>query len=173
MVVIKRYISEKRIKLKVKAIAKNVAKDFDKEVNLIIVLKGAKPFALALKNELEKSGKKVNSYYIKVKSYSGTKTTGKIKVKRDIKKSLNGKDVLIVEDILDTGLTLRFLKKYLSSAKKVKSIKIAVLLDKPLGRKVKIKADYVGFRIANLFVVGFGLDFNEKFRELKYVGILR
>lgn len=173
MAVIKCYISEKKIKTRVRKIAKEVSMDFKNEVNMVIVLKGAKPFAIDLKAELERLGKKVNPFYIKVKSYSGTKTTGKIKVKRDIKSKLYGKDILIVEDILDTGLTLTFLKKYLLRVKKAKSIKIAVLLDKPGGRKIKIKADYIGFKISDLFVVGYGLDFNEKYRELKYVGIFK
>ncbi len=166
---IKKYIQEKKINKKVKQIAKKISKDY-KEVNFVTVLTGAKYFSKHLKSELRKLGVKVNEDFIKVKSYVGTKSSGKIKVIKKLKKPITNKHILIIEDIIDTGLTLYFLKKYLQ--KKSKSVKICAFLDKPSRRKKRVKVDYYGFKVPDKFIVGYGLDFNEKYRELKYIGVL-
>lgn len=107
-------------------------------------------------------------------SYSGTSSTGNMQVKRDVSADLKGRHVVILEDIFDTGRSLQFTCQHILS-KEPASLKICTLLDKPLGRdpEVKLKADYVGFEIPMEFVVGFGLDYNEYYRNLPYVGILK
>ena len=107
-------------------------------------------------------------------SYSGTNTTGQMQVKRDVSADIEGHHVLILEDIYDTGTSLDFTYKHLL-AKKPASLKICTLLDKPERRKpgITLQPDYVGFTIPNAFVVGYGLDFNEHYRNLPYVGILK
>ena len=170
---IKKYIPKIKIQSKVRQLAKKIYKNHkqDKEINLITVLTGAKFFAKDLKKELRKLGLKVNEQYIKVKSYSGTKTTGKITVVKDLKKSIANKKVMIIEDILDTGLTLDFLTKYLKQKKKAKSIEICAFLSKPSRRLKNIKANYIGFNIADKFVIGYGLDYNGRYRKLEYIGV--
>ena len=106
-----------------------------------------------------------------VSSYSGTKTTGVVKFKKDLDVNPDGQDILIVEDILDSGITLSYLKKVLED-RNANSIKVCALLDKPANRMADITADYVGRVIPDEFVVGYGLDYNEHFRNLPYVGIL-
>lgn len=107
-----------------------------------------------------------------VSSYLGTKSTGVINVIKDVTADLEGRHVVILEDILDTGLTLSYTIAYLKS-KNPASVKICTLLDKPARRKSDVQADYVGFTIPDLFVVGYGLDFEEKYRNLPYIGILK
>lgn len=172
---IKKYISKEKIQSKVKQLVKKVYKDYKKEkkLNLIIVLTGAKYFAKDFIREIKKIGiKKINKQFIRAESYAGTKSTGKISIKKDSKKSIAKKNVLIIEDIVDTGLTLFFLKKYLLNKKKAKSVRICSFLDKPSRREKNIKIDYIGFKVPNKFIVGYGLDYNEKYRGLKYIGVL-
>jgi len=166
---IKKYLSNEKIKKKVKQIAKTISK-YHKEVNFVTVLTGAKYFSKDLKKELRNLGVKVTEDFIKVKSYVGTNSTGKITIIKQLKNPIKGKDILIVEDIIDTGLTLYFLKKYLQN--KAKSVRICAFLDKPSRRKKKVKIDYCGFKVPDKFIVGYGLDYNEKYRELKYIGVL-
>lgn len=171
---IKKYISREKIKTKVKQLAKKVYKDYKKynELNLVTVLTGAKYFSKDFIREIKKLGmKKVNERFVKLKSYSGTKTTGKVRVVKDVN-AIEGKHILIIEDIVDTGITLNFLKKYLLRVKKSKSVKICSFLDKPSRRVKKVKVDYIGYKIPNKFVVGYGLDCNGKHRELKYIGVV-
>ena len=111
--------------------------------------------------------------FMAVSSYgSGTTTTGAVKITKDLNKDIEGKHLIIVEDILDSGVTLSYLKGYLS-ARKPASIKIVTLLDKPERRKADIKADYFGFTVPDEFVVGYGLDYAEKYRNLPYIGVLK
>lgn len=172
---IKKYIPREKINKKVKELAKKVYKDYKKynELNLITVLTGAKYFSKEFIREIKKIGmKNVTEKFVKLKSYSGTETTGKVRVVKDVKRNISGKHVLIMEDIVDTGLTLSFLKNYLLKKKKAKSVKICSFLDKPSRRIKKIKISYLGYKVPNKFIVGYGLDFNEKYRELKYIGVL-
>jgi len=107
-----------------------------------------------------------------VSSYEGTQSTGTLTFRKDLDVDITGRDVLILEDILDTGRTLKKIKELLLS-RGPKSVKICTLLDKPEGRKVELDADYVGFTIPDAFVVGFGLDYDESYRNLPFVGIVK
>ena len=106
-----------------------------------------------------------------VSSYEGTESTGKIKINKDIRDTIEGKDVIIVEDIIDTGRTLTYVKEYLAQ-KNPNSIKIATMLSKPSRRVLELKVDYIGFAIDDKFVVGYGLDYNEQYRNLPYIGYI-
>ena len=111
--------------------------------------------------------------FMVVSSYGkGTVSTGAVKIVKDLTENIEGKDVIIVEDILDSGNTLSYLKDYML-ARKPNSIRIATLMDKPERRKAEVYADYVGFTIPDAFVVGYGLDYNEKYRNLPYIGVLK
>ncbi len=106
-----------------------------------------------------------------VSSYgSGTRSSGEVKILKDLDSRVEGRDIIIVEDIIDSGLTLSYLVD-LFKYRKAKSVKIVTLLDKPAGRTANIKADIVGFEVPNEFVVGYGLDYNEKYRNLPYIGV--
>ena len=154
-------------------ICKNIGKQLTKKFvgkNPIVscVLKGAAPFHSELIKHLDMD---IETDYIQVKSYVGTESTGKINIKKDLDFDIAGRDVIIVEDIVDTGTTLSCLKTELEK-RKPHSLTFVALLDKPSRRKVKFDADYVGKTIEDLFVVGFGLDYNEKYRNLKDVCVL-
>ena len=105
------------------------------------------------------------------KDYEGTESTNKIKLNKDISGNIEGRDVIIVEDIIDTGRTLSYLTEYLKS-KNVKSLKIATMLSKPSRRVIDINVDYIGFEIDDIFVIGYGLDYDQKFRNLPYIGYI-
>ncbi len=164
-------ISEKRIKKRVKELAEEISRDYKgKNPVLIGVLKGSFVFFADLIRNLKIP---VTCDFISIASYGKeTKTSGKIKLEKDLRESLSGKDVLIIEDIVDTGLSLSYLLKYLTK-KRPKSLAICALLDKPARRKLKIKIDYIGFKVPNKFVVGYGIDYNEKFRSLPYIGYVK
>lgn len=122
--------------------------------------------------ELAKNIKKsVALDFMDVSSYEGTESTGKIKINKDIRDTIEGKDVIIVEDIIDTGRTLTYVKEYLAQ-KNPNSIKIATMLSKPSRRVLELKVDYIGFAIDDKFVVGYGLDYNEQYRNLPYIGYI-
>lgn len=110
--------------------------------------------------------------FMGLSSYAGKQSTGNVRVLLDLRESCEGKDLLIVEDVVDTGLTLKHLLDILKT-RQPRSVEVCALLDKPMCRKVEVKAKYTGFKIPNEFVVGFGLDFNEKYRNLPYVGVLK
>ena len=168
---IKPLISNSKINSKIKQLAKKIAKN--NELNFLTVLIGAKTFSKQLQKEIKKLKKiKITNSEIKLKSYYRTKSTGKIKLVKNIKQNLKNKDIIIIEDIVDTGLTLHFLKSYLKNKKKVRSIKICSLLSKPSRRKKNINIDYLGFKIPDKFIVGYGLDYNGKYRKLKYIGVI-
>lgn len=135
---------------------------------LLGILKGSVPFlwelAKRIKNDMQLE-------FIEVSSYEGTESTGKIKLSKDIASSIEGKDVIIVEDIIDTGRTLTYLKQHILE-KKPNSLKIATLLSKPSRRIMELEVDYIGFQIEDKFVVGFGLDYDQKYRNLPYIGCI-
>lgn len=162
-------ISEEQIIEKCKELGKIIDKDYEgKEVLLVGLLKGSVPFMAELAKHLNSD---VTFDYMNVSSYDGVESKTLV-VKQDLKEDVSGKNILIVEDILDTGKTLYNVKEMLLK-RNANSVKIVTMLDKEEGRIIDMKADYVGFKIPNAFVVGYGLDFNEKYRQLTYVGILK
>jgi hypoxanthine phosphoribosyltransferase len=164
-------LSEKRVQQKVKALARKISKDFSgREVLLIGVLKGAFIFMADLARKMTAP---VRMDFVRLASYgSKTRSSGRIKFIKDLETPLRGKDVLIVEDIIDTGITLNYLYQSFK-ARKPRSLRVVALLDKPGRRKVDFQPDYVGFQIQNHFVVGYGLDWAEKYRNLRAIYVLR
>ena len=148
----------------VKDLADQISKDYGgRELVLVCILKGAFMFLSDLVRHIQIP---VQIDFVRLASYgSGTETSGKIEITKDIEMSIEGKDVLIVEDIIDSGRTLRSLKDRLSLSNP-SSIKICALLDKKARREVEIEADYIGKEVDNVFVVGYGIDFNEAYRHL-------
>lgn len=136
-----------------------------KELIVVCVLKGAAPFHCELIKHINLP---LQTDYIQVKSYDGEESTGVITLKKDLDVDIKGKDVVIVEDIIDSGNTLKWLKETLEK-RSPNSLAFVTMLDKPSRRKVQFKPDFVGFTIENLFVYGFGLDLDEKYRNLKDV----
>ena len=150
-------------------LADKISPDYaGKEPLLIGLLKGSVPFMAELMRDLSID---CSIDFMKVSSYDGVKS-GELKIKLDLEQDITDKDVLIVEDIIDTGNTLYNIKKLLES-RNPRSVKIVTLLDKVECRTADIHADYVGFDIPNAFVIGFGLDFDENYRQLPYIGILK
>ncbi len=162
---LKEILSEKEIQKICKDIAKQIEKKFE-NTNSIPVLIGVMTGALPFMMDLIKN---IKSYclldFIQVSSYSGTTSTGKITIKKDISENITGKDIVIIEDIIDTGLTFDFVTKYLSQTYHPKSITTVTLLDKKCMRKVQFEVDIVGKEIPNEFVVGYGLDYNGLIRN--------
>ncbi len=160
--------TEEQIKECVKRVARQIEADFDgEEIVFVGILKGAFMFISDLAREVNLNTK---IDFISVSSY-GQKTTssGVVKLIKDLDNDIAGKNVIIVEDIVDTGLTLKYLSDLLQQ-RKPKTIKLCTLLDKESRRQVNIKADYVGFQIKDYFVVGYGIDYAQKYRGLPYVG---
>lgn len=164
-------ITEKEISDKVKELAAVISHDYrGKEILMVGVLKGAIVFMADLMRRIVGS---VSIDFMAVSSYgASTKSSGVVKILKDLDKSISGKNVIIVEDIVDTGLTLSFLKKNLEQ-RGPESVKIVTLLDKPDRRKIDIDVQYCGFQIPDLFVVGYGLDYDEKHRNLPYIAVLK
>jgi hypoxanthine phosphoribosyltransferase len=164
-------ISHKRIRERVREMAQEIRREFPKEpMHLVGVLKGSVLFLADLAREM---GGEVSFDFISVSSYGkGMDSTGEVKMIKDLDVSIEGRSVLVVEDILDTGLTLKYLLR-LFEERKPKHLRVAVLLDKIERRIADVKADYTGFVIPNEFVVGYGLDFDERYRNLPDVCVVR
>ncbi|MBR2639362.1 MAG: hypoxanthine phosphoribosyltransferase [Oscillospiraceae bacterium] len=164
-------ISEKDIKKAVKKMGKQISKDYEgKNLFLVAVLKGSIIFMGDLMRAISIP---LNIDFMSVSSYGGgTKSSGVVKIIKDLDHDLSGKDILIVEDILDSGMTLSYLKKILSQ-RNVASIRIATLLDKPERRIADVAADYFCFTVPDEFVVGYGLDYDQQYRHLPYIGVLK
>ncbi|MGB2591536.1 MAG: hypoxanthine phosphoribosyltransferase [Candidatus Acidiferrum sp.] len=167
---IKILISRERIQRRIQELAKQIRQDFPEEPLLLVgVLKGAVFFLSDLARAIPGE---VSLDFIAVSSYGkGTQSSGQVKLTKDLDASIEGRTVVVVEDILDTGMTLQYLLRVLEQ-RKPKRLRVAVLLDKPERRIAAVKADYVGFSIPNEFVVGFGLDYAERYRNLQGVGVL-
>lgn len=164
-------VTESALKERIKALGLQITKDYqDKSLVIISILKGSVIFTSDLVRMIELP---LTLDFMAVSSYgNATKSTGVVKIIKDLDKSIEGKHVLIVEDIIDSGLTLTYLKEILS-ARGPASIKICTLLDKPAHRKEKIAVDYVGFEVPDGFIVGYGIDYAEHYRNLPYIGILK
>lgn len=170
--ILKTLVSKEEIKEICTRLGDKITTDY-KDSNLVVVglLSGCLPFMSDLVREIDLY---IKTDYIKVSSYNGGKTSsGHIEIKSDLNLNVEGKDVLLVDDIIDTGLTLKETINYFLNVKKAKSVKTCVLLDKPEGRTESIEADYVGNVVPKCFVVGYGLDYDGCYRNLGYVGVLK
>lgn len=161
--------SEEQLQTRIKELAAEMNKFYNgEEVIAICVLKGAVMFAVDLVKHLDMP---LQLEFIRLSSYgSSTTTSGKVNAVDIQLPDLNGKNVLIIEDIVDTGLTAKFLIDFMNCNFRAKSIKFCSLLDKKITRKVEVKPDYYGFDVDDKFVIGYGLDYNGYFRNLKYIG---
>ncbi len=164
-------ISEQALKEKVVELAALINADYKgKNIVFVSVLKGGFIFAADLLRKLEIDA---DINFVAVSSYgAGSKSSGAVKIIKDLDTDVSNKDVLIVEDIVDTGLTLSYLKNLILT-RGARSVKICTILNKPSRRKADIDVEYIGYEIPDEFVVGYGLDYNEKYRSLPYIGILK
>ena len=169
--ILKVLLSEEQLKAKCAEMGARITRDYQgKNLLLVTVLKGAVVYLADLMRGIDLP---CAIDFMVVSSYgSGVKTSGVVKIVKDLDQDLSGRDILIVEDILDSGMTLSYLKGLLQSRRPA-SIRIATLLDKPSRRKVDLQADYVGYEVPDEFVVGYGLDYDEQYRNLPYVGVLK
>ena len=168
-------VSDREISAKIDQLAKQLAADYADvdSVLLVCVLKGAIMFVADFARALGRHGRPVELEFMAVSSY-GQRTTssGVVRILKDLDRDISGRHVLVVEDIVDSGLTLNWLLKYLAS-RSAATVEVVTLVRKPEAVKVDVKVRYVGFDIANEFVVGYGLDYAERYRELPYIGVLR
>ena len=164
-------VPEEQLSKRIAELGEAITRDYKGQQLLLIgVLKGSVVFMADLMRRIDLD---VSIDFMAVSSYgSGTKTSGQVRILKDLNRSVEGQNILIIEDILDSGVTLSYLTGLLWSRKPA-SIRLCTLLDKPERRRVDVKPDYVGFTIPNAFVVGYGLDYDERFRQLPYVGILK
>lgn len=166
---IKTLISKEDVNNRVKELAEQINKDYEgKSITILCILKGSVFFTTELAKYLSPDTK---LEFIEVSSYGSGTIPGEIKMLKDTRDSIARKDVLIVEDIIDSGRTLNYLVDMLKN-RKPNSLKICTLLSKPERRKVDLKVDYIGFEIPNKFVVGYGMDIDEDFRNLNYIGYI-
>ena len=164
-------ISREQLADKVAELGARISEDYKgEELFLIGILKGSVPFMADLMRAITLD---VEMDFMSVSSYgSGTKTSGVVRILKDLDSDIAGKNVLIVEDIIDSGLTLAYLKEYLAK-RNPKSIRIVTMLSKPARRKADIEADYTGFVVDDKFIVGYGLDIDQKYRNLPYISWIR
>lgn len=164
-------ITEEQIVSKCEELGKQISKDYEGKTPILIsLLKGSIPFCAELIKHIDCP---MEMEFIDVSSYSGVSSTGRVNIKKDVNSDLTGRHIIFVEDIIDSGLTLSEIIKYYEG-RNIASSEVVVLLDKPEGRKVEgLNPRYVGFNIPNKFVIGFGLDYNELYRNLPYIGVLR
>jgi hypoxanthine phosphoribosyltransferase len=162
-------LSADQIQKRVEALALEIRADFPDDLHVIAVLKGAFMF---LSDLVRHTPGHVSMDFMAVSSYAkGTTTSGEVRLLKDLDTTLDGRNVVIVEDIVDTGLTLHYLQEILL-ARGPRSLRTACLLSKPSRRKIDVKVDYIGFTIEDKFVVGYGLDYAEQYRNLPYIGVL-
>ena len=165
-------VSEEQIHARVAELGAQISADYiGRELTLVSVLKGSLPFMADLMRAISIP---VSIDLMEVSSYGGTATesSGLVRILKDLSSSIDGRDVMIVEDIIDTGLTLNYLIRYLRG-KNPRSLHICTLLDKPARRLVDIPIDYLGFTIPDQFVIGYGLDYGEHYRNLPFIGVLK
>ncbi len=162
------HLTEEELDKRIREMAAQISKDFDGEpITLICILKGSVFFTCDLAKRISNP---VELDFMKVSSYgSGTSSSGRVKIEQDLDENIEGKNVLVVEDIIDSGRTLSYLLDILGR-RNPKSLKLCTLLDKPDRRVVEVNVDYVGFEIPDEFVVGYGLDYDQKYRDLPYIG---
>ena len=164
-------ITKEEINVRIKEIAADICRDFgDEPLVMVWILRGSVYFFADLTREIPNF---VQLDFMAVSSYDGgTTSSGEVRINQDLACTIEGKNVIIVEDIIDTGITLSYLKRILLE-RRPKALKICALLDKPSRRKVEIQGDYVGFTVPNEFVVGYGMDYNQYYRNFSDVGVLK
>ena len=163
-------ITEESIQARVAELGRQITADYaGREIVVVPVLKGSFVFAADLVRHVDVP---LAIDFLGLRSYEGTESTGVVQITTDLSKSVEGKHVLIVEDIVDTGLTMQYLLENLDTRKPA-SVKLASLLHKPARSKVEIPIDYLGFSIEDVFVIGYGLDFDQHYRNLPYLGVMR
>jgi len=163
-------ISEKELQDRIKKLAHEISEEYKGRcVTLVGVLKGC---VLFLSDLLKQLKTETNVDFMMLSSYAGEQSTGVVRTILDLKQNIEGRDVLIIEDIVDSGLTMNYMLKNLRT-RRPKSLEICTLLDKPSCRKARVPIKYAGFVIPNKFVVGYGLDYNELYRNLPYIGVLK
>ncbi|MCI9597642.1 MAG: hypoxanthine phosphoribosyltransferase [Firmicutes bacterium] len=164
-------ITGEQIQQRAKEIGQQIAEDYQGEqIVLVGILRGA---VLWMGDIMRNTDLDMIIDFMAASSYgASTKTSGVVKINKDLDTDVEGKHVIIVEDIVDSGITLSKLKEYLES-KNTKSVRICTLLDKPAGRKTDVKVDYIGFEVEDKFIVGYGLDFDQKYRNLPYISFLK
>ncbi len=162
-------INKSKLEKRIEELGKQIEKDYQgKELVFVGILKGSVMFMSELAKNVKSN---VELDFMDVSSYQGTQSTGTVTINKDIRNSIEGKNVILVEDIIDTGRTLTYVLEYLKQ-KNPNSIKIATMLSKPSRRVMELNVDYIGFSIEDKFVVGYGLDYNEKYRNLPYIGYI-
>jgi hypoxanthine phosphoribosyltransferase len=163
-------LPEDKIAARVRELGQQISQDYrGREIHLICVLRGAYTFLADLARAIDVP---LTVDFLAVSSYEkGTNTSGEVRLTKDLDESLEGKDVLVVEDIADTGLTLRYLYNNLR-ARGPRSLRVVALLSKPSRRKVDVPVDYIGFEIPDRFVVGYGLDVDQQYRNLPYIAAI-
>lgn len=164
-------LDEEALRKKIKEIGQNISRDYDgRDLVLIGVLKGSVMFMSDLLKEITIP---CSMDFMAVSSYgNSTTSSGVVRILKDLDFEIENKDVLVVEDIIDSGITLKYLMEYLKG-RKANSLEIVCLLDKPERRKVNLEVKYTGFSVPDEFLVGYGLDYAEKYRNLPYIGILK
>jgi len=164
-------LSQQDIQSRVKELGAQIAKDYrDRHIVLVVVLKGSFIFAADLCRAIDLHNVRIE--FLGVRSYGeGTETSGVVQITQDLSRPIAGEDVIIVEDIVDTGLTVAHLMD-LFRTRQPSSVKVCALLHKPARARVEVKVDYLGFTIEDKFVVGYGLDFAERYRNLPYIGVV-
>ena len=164
------FISTEALKDRIAALATEIRRDVpDESLHLVCVLKGGVMF---LSDLIRRMDGDVTIDFMALSSYAGTTSSGEVRLIKDLDYGLEGRNVIIVEDIVDTGLTLHYLQEILR-ARNPKSLRTACLLSKPSRRKIDVKVEYIGFTIEDKFVVGYGLDYSEQYRNLPYIGVLQ
>ena len=163
-------ISEEEVDKRIKEIGEQISKDYEgKEIHLVCVLRGGSFFMCELAKRINVP---VSLDFMSVSSYGNdTKSSGAVRIVKDLDDSLEGKDVLVVEDIIDSGRTLSYLLELLKD-RKPNSLKLCTLLDKPDRRVIDVNIDYTAFQVPDYFVVGYGLDYAQKYRNLPYIGVV-
>lgn len=163
--------TEKEIRARAKELGEQISSDFaGKPVILVGILRGSVPWMADIMKNI--SLEDVIIDFMACSSYGNKKeSSGQVKILKDVEESVQGKHIIIVEDIIDSGTTLKYLKGYFAN-RGAASVKICALLDKPEGRKIDIEGDYIGFTVGNVFIVGYGLDYNQQYRQLPYITCL-
>lgn len=167
---VREMISESDLEERIAELGEQISKDYEGDsVFLVCILRGAAPFACELAKRITVP---VTVDYMSTSSYgSGTVSSGEVKIKADVELPVEGRNVLIVEDIIDSGNTLHYLTEVFKN-RNAKSVRLCTMLDKPERREVDVDVDYVGFTIPDEFVVGYGLDYDQKYRNLPYIGVV-